>query len=287
MLDRRFKTAVLRENELDFALVEKVLIFAVGEDGSEPVDGEPTQYYVAIERPNLTLGGVVTGMLENEECQIDLAVRQRYSGKVFSVLRVVAKALQHLHSQGIVHGNVCMENFGKYNDKWKLADSLGMQRIDGRFESSRFDQSAPPECIGPASNTATEHQACFRHGMVTEASIDSWAFGKLAYEVLTGEELVEFEKNKNVNQNHQALLDIMHWSNFDQEKVLLKLKRVGISNVGIDLIVQCLAPRAEGRPNMDQILKHPVWKELKRQVVSSGGQQGQRRGRPHNDDENA
>jgi serine/threonine protein kinase len=224
-------------------------------------------------------------MLENEECQTDSAVRQRYSGKVFSVLRVVAKALQHLHSRGIVHGNVCMENCGKYNDKWKLSDSLGMQRMDGRFEISRFDQSAPPECIEPASNTAMEHEASFRHGMVTEASIDSWAFGKLAYEVLTGEELVEFENDKNVNQNHQALMDIMHWSNFDQEKVLLQLKRVGISNVGIDLIVQCLAPRPEGRPNMDQILKHPVWKELKRQIASSGGQE-RRRGRPHNDNEN-
>jgi hypothetical protein len=278
LLDRRFKTAVLRENEVDFAFIEEVLIFAVGEDGSEPVDGEPTQYYVAIERPNLTLEGVVTGMLDNEECQTDSAVRQRYSGKVFSVLRVVAKALQNLHSLGIVHGNVCMENCGKYNDKWKLADSLGMQRIDGRFESSRFDKSAPPECVEPASNAVMKHQATFRHGMVTDASIDSWAFGKLAYEVLTGEELIEFENNKSVNQNHQALLDIMHWSNFDQEKVLLQLKRVGISKAGIDLIVQCLAPRAEGRPNMDQILKHPVWKELRRQVVSSDGQQGKRKG---------
>jgi hypothetical protein len=286
LLDRRSKTAVLRENEVDFAFVEEVLIFAVGEDGSEPVDGEPTQYYVAIERPNLTLGGVVTGMLENEECQTDSAVRQRYSGKVFSVLRVVAKALQNLHSLGIVHGNVCMENCGKYNDKWKLADILGMQRIGGRFESSRFDKSAPPECIEPASNAAMEHQAAFRHGMVTEASIDSWAFGKLAYEVLTGEDLVEFETNKNGNQNHQALLDIMHWSNFDQEKVHLQLKRVGISKLGIDLVVQCLAPRAEDRPNMDEILHHPVWKELRRQVISSGGQ-GNRRGRPPNDDENA
>jgi hypothetical protein len=285
LLDHRFKTALLREKEVDFTFVEEVLIFACGEDGSEPVDGEPQQYYVAIERPNLNLSGVVSGMLENEECQTDSAVRMRYSGKVFSVLRVVAKALLHLHSLGVVHGNVCMENCGKYDDKWKLSDGLGMQEIGGRFEASRFGKSAPPEAIEPAVSAAMEHQAAFRFGMVTEASIDSWAFGKLAYEVLAGEELVEFGRSEEVSENHRALLDIMHWSDFDQGEVHKKLKRVGISKVGIDLVVQCLAPRAEDRPNMDEILSHPVWKELRRQLVSSG-EHGRRRGRPQNDGEN-
>lgn len=258
--------------------VEEVLIFAVGEDGSEPVGDEPKQYCVAIERPNLTLGGVASGMLDNKECQTDPEVRSRYNEKVFSVLRLVAKSLLHLHSLGIVHGNVCMENCGKYDDKWKLSDTLGMQHFGVAFDSARFGKSAAPESIEPAGNTAESHEAAFRHGVVAETSIDSWAFGKLAYEVLTGQDLVEFDTGVALEHNHGALMNIMHWSDFDQGDVEQKLTRVGVSNAGLDLIIHCLAPRAEDRPSMDQILSHPVWKD-RRQATSSGRGRERRRRR--------
>lgn len=254
-----------------------MLIFAVGEDGSEPVDGEAKQFCVAIERPNLTLSGVASGMLDNEECQTDSEVRQRYNGKVFSVLRLVAKALHHLHSLGIVHGQVCLENCGKYDDKWKLSDTLDMQQVGAIFDSSRFDKSAPPEAIEQDTNTALEHQATFRPEVLAERSFDSWAFGKLAYEVLLGEELVAFDRGKAVDENNRAMMDILHWSNFEQRDVEQKLKGVGVSKAGVDMIVHCLSPKSEDRPTMDQILSHPVWNELRRQVANSGRER--RRGR--------
>jgi serine/threonine protein kinase len=264
------KTSLLRENEIDFTLIEEVLVFAVGEDGGEATEDGPKQYCVAIERPNLTLTGVVNGMLGNEECQSNSEVRKRYTGKVFSVLRLVAKALRHLHSLGIVHGNVCMESCGKYEDKWKLGDILGIQKIDTVFEASRFAESAPPEGIEPLSNAAMKHQATFRTNAKTHPSIDVWGFGKMAFEVLTGEALVEFETGEGVVHDHRALMDIMHWSDFNLEEVRHHLKRAGVSKLGMDVVVHCLSPDPKARPTMEEILQHPVWKELRRQIAGSG-----------------
>jgi len=242
-----------------------VLTFAVGKDGEQSVKQAPQQYCVAIERPNLTLRGVVTGMLGNEDCQTDSQVRQRYTLKVFSVLRIMAKGLRHLHSKGVIHGNICLENCGKYGDKWKISDILGMQQVGEYCDVSRFSIAAPPETVEPTSDAAMEHHAAFRTDVTAQPEIDSWGYGKLAFEVLVGESLIDLDKEKGINEDHRALTDIMHWNDFNLDEVRQKLAHIEVSSSGADLISKCLAPEPEQRPSMDEILNHPVWKELRRQ----------------------
>lgn len=132
-------------------------MFAVGEDGMTTHSAASAkQFCISIEQASLTLEGVLEGLLGNDECRSMPAVRKRYAEKVFAVLRIVAKALRHLHSLGLVHGSVTLRNCAKFEDRWKLGNVLQI--------CEEVDHS-----IGPPA--------------------DIWAFGMLAYEVLVGETL--------------------------------------------------------------------------------------------------
>jgi serine/threonine protein kinase len=257
----------LRELDIDVAYFEEIITFAVGRNdanrGPLPNDGRK-RFFLSIERPDLTLSGVVRGMLGNQDCQNDVKVRQRYSAKVFSVLRLVAKALQRLHAQGFIHGDLCLENCGKYDDQWKLSGLLGAKKIGETFDSAKLSSSAPPESVEPLkSSTGTKHQAAFRADLVCCPSFDSWAFGKLAYEVLVGNALIEFDVTKNVEDDYDSLANLLHWNDFSVQDAQQQLKRVGISEAGISLVAQCLSPDDETRPSMNEVLKHPVWSEMR------------------------
>jgi hypothetical protein len=137
-------------------------------------------FFVSVEQPNLTLRGVMKGMLQNEECQIDSKVRQRYALKVFSVLRMVAKAIDHLHSLGIVHGKVNLDTCCKYNDSWKLADVLRSQEIGAGMRISRLSSCSPPESVEALRSGDRGLQASFKSDYVCSPAMDAWAFGKTA-----------------------------------------------------------------------------------------------------------
>lgn len=256
------------ELDIDVDFFEEILTFVVrGSDANRgPLpDDERRRFFISVERPELTLSGVVRGMLGNQDCQNDAKVRQRYSAKVFSVLRLVAKSLQRLHAQGFIHGDLCLESCGKYDDKWKLSDLLGAQKIGETFDIARLSSSAPPESVEPLRSSGTDHQAAFRADLVTRPSFDSWAFGKVAYEVLVGDALIEYDVTKSVKEDHDSLVYLLHWSDFNVQDARQQLERVGISEDGISMVTQCLSPDEVARLSMDEVLQHPVWSELRRQ----------------------
>jgi Protein kinase domain len=246
--------------ELDFSLLEEISIHSVDRESS---NGK--QYCVAIEQAELTLQDVVSGMLDNEECQTDVGVRKRYAGKVFSVLRLVGKALAHLHSLGVIHGCVSLEHVGKFQSKWKLSEVMIIQRIGEVFNSGMFSKASPPEAIKVDNVSTSEVRAMFRSNFIVDESIDVWAFGNMAFEVLVGEPLVDSDPTKEFDQDHSRLLDIVQWGDFNLQQISQKLRLKGVGESGIDLITMCLSPDARNRPSAMQILSHPVWKELRRE----------------------
>jgi hypothetical protein len=254
--------------KLDAALFEAIVTFVVGESdvdrGPLPDDGQE-RYCVVIERPDLTLSGVVRGMLGNHDCQNDRSVRHRYTVKVLSVLRTIAKSLRSLHSEGFIHGGLTLENCGKYNDKWKLSGILGSQRIGEKVDVSRLSSSAPPEAVLPfMSDDEAVHDAVFRTDLVAQPSVDSWAFGKVMYEVLVGDSLIEWNVATSVDEDRNSLARLHQWNEFNLLDCRRQLELVGIIEPGIELVIQCLCPQGANRPSMDQILKHSVWSELRR-----------------------
>jgi serine/threonine protein kinase len=253
---------------LDAALFEEIVTLVVGEsdvDRGPLPDDEQERYCVVIERPDLTLSGVVRGMLGNHDCQNDRSVRHRYTVKVLSVLRTIAKSLQRLHSEGFIHGGLTLENCGKYNDKWKLCEILGSQTIGRKIDASRLSSSAPPEAVLPfMSEDGAVHDAAFRTDLVAQPSVDSWAFGKVMYEVLVGDSLIEWNVATSVDEDRDSLARLHQWNEFNLLDCRRQLELVGVVEPVIELVLQCLCPQVANRLSMDAILKHSAWSELRR-----------------------
>ena len=204
-------------------------------------------------------------MMRNGDCQNNPKTRKRYALKALAVLRAAAKGLAHLHSLGFVHGNLSVDNIGKYDNAWKLAGISRVQRIGGAFDSSRLSSAVPPEAISPVQKLGpASHEASFRSDLIVSWPIDSWGFGKLAYEVFVGQQLVVFDDSKDFELNHNALMDIMHWNDFNLQKVGEDLLRVGVSESAVGLIQSCLAPDPSSRPSAAAIADHDAWRELRR-----------------------
>lgn len=254
------KVAILEDLEIDPSF-EEIVPFTLGESHqSYPLPKFGLQrFFIAIERPDLTLSGVVRGMLGSQDCRNDITVRQRYAIKVFSVLRLVAKALRRLHGQGFVHADLSLENCGRFGDDWKLSNILGAQRVGFPVEVDRLSSSAPPESIEERNGVAT-----FRSDLVAHPTLDSWAFGKLAFEVTVGDTLIEFDVSHSIETDQKSLANLLHWSDSNVQQTCQVLGRVGVTDAGISMIAECLAPKADDRPTMDEILNHPVWDALRR-----------------------
>jgi hypothetical protein len=273
LFEHYLQTAILRDIQLDPTHVEEVLIFAVNDhDTGNAEAGAPQQYCISIERPSLTLDRVVAGMLKNDGYKRDPDLRKRYSGKVCAVLRMVAKSLKHLHSQGVVHGDLCMVNCGKFDETWKIMGTLGLQRIGQKFNPARWHEAFPPEAIaevddeqGSAICDSDDAPVGFKSNLVAEPSIDVWAFGKLAYEMLLGDPLLEFDASKKPSEDKVTLLEVMEWDETRMKDVFHRLLDAGIPETGADLITSCLFFPPDQRPaSMDEILANPFWKEMRR-----------------------
>ena len=272
-LFEHLQTAILRDVQLDHTHVEEVLIFAVNDhDTDNSEGGDPQQYCISIERPSLTLDRVVAGMLKNDGYKRDPDLRKRYSGKVCAVLRMVAKSLKHLHSQGVVHGDLCMVNCGKFDETWKIMGTLGLQCIGQRFNPARWHESFPPEAINEVDDEqgsticdSDDAPVGFKSNLVAEASIDIWAFGKLAYEMLLGDPLLDFDASKKPSEDKVTLLEVMEWDESRMKDVFHSLLDAGIPESGADLITSCLFFLPDQRPaSMDEVLENPFWKEMRR-----------------------
>lgn len=270
------QTSTVREYDFDPSFVEEMFMFGVHEsvDDDASDSGAPQQFCVAIELPSLTLDRVVDGMFNSDEFHRNPDMRTRYFSKVCMVLRQVAKSLRHLHTVGVVHGDVCLENCGKFDDTWKLMSTLGMQPMGKRFDGARMSESSPPETVELLRNVIetrgqeTSSRATFKGDIVAEVSIDVWAFGKLTFEVLTGEPLIQFDPEKEPRQDNRALLTLEQWNEDDLRDCIDIMKDCGVSTLGIDLVSHCLLPDPSERPvSMDEILDHKFWKDMKRKTI--------------------
>lgn len=259
--------SALKGLELDFNFVEQVSGFVVGERDSFESGGRQ-QFCISIEQPSLTLDRVVAGMLKNDACKENSQLRQKYNIKVFAVLRTVAQSLARLHSSGVVHGNVTPEACGKFGDSWKLLGAMGFQKVGDKVDAMAFGESIPPEALEPQSGgMGLERQAAIRTNVKVDQAIDIWGFGKLAYDVLVGEPLVEFDARKDLQNDHRGLLKILQWSTLDLVEVRRCLRRSGVPDGGVDMITRCLSQDPRNRPtSLNEILHCEVWNNLHRSI---------------------
>lgn len=241
----------------------------MNEDGSQ-LQGAPQQFCISIECPQLTLDKVVDSMVSNGGYSPDQDLRRKYAAKVCSVLRLIGKAIRHLHASGGIHGNICLENCGKFDHSWRLLGRMDVERIGETISPSRYHSSFPPESL---QLDQQEGGICdsdgapvsFKTSLVADVSLDMWGFGKLTYEAILGKPLVQFDKSKKPRDDVVSLLEVLEWGEFNMKEIFEDLLDSGMPESGADLIVSCLFPRPEDRPgSMDIVLDHPFWKEMRK-----------------------
>mmetsp|Transcript_38287 Transcript_38287/g.92623 ORF Transcript_38287/g.92623 Transcript_38287/m.92623 type:complete len:291 (+) Transcript_38287:4934-5806(+) len=269
---------MLRAYELDESKVEEVLTFSVREGG----DGLPEQSWVSIECPEATLKDVAGSMMRKGGYWNQPDLRSKYATKICLVLRLIAKSLRHLHSNGVVHGDLSLQSCGLFEHEWKLLGRMEVQPIGQAFDTSRFQQSFPPESLhsGDLDMNVYDTDAppvSFKQSVISDPSIDIWAFGKLAYEAILGKPLVAYDANLPAN-DVVALLEVMEWNEDCLKDVFHELlESGGIAESGAELFTSCLFPRPEDRPkSMEEILSHPFWQQNIKQRNKARGSRRRR-----------
>lgn len=164
---------------------------------------------------------------------------------------------------------MCLESCGKFDHIWKLRGRLDVQLAGRRIDPSSFQKSFPPEALqlyNQRGNYDSDNApVSFKATMTAEPSMDIWAFGKLAYEAILGKALIEFDDKKKPIDDVVSLLQVMEWNQSNMKEVFEDLLESGMPESGADLIVSCLFPRPEDRPeSMDAVLSHPFWKDIRK-----------------------
>jgi hypothetical protein len=190
--------------------------------------------------------------------------------KVGGVLRKVAKALHHLHSQDVVHGCVSLDTVGKFDDVWKLMSVSQLRQKGSLLPRAFLNRHPPPEAVrlrqddDDQFNALRKTKTVLHNSVIAQPSLDVWSFGKLCYEALSGDPLFPPYHLKDLNEDYQTLELLCGWKEENLKQVADNLLGIGVTTLGVDLIIKCLQPKRADRPqSMDQILRHDFWKELK------------------------
>lgn len=227
-----------------------------------------SQYCLAIECPQSTLNRVVDGMMKKPGYYTDTDFRKKYASKMCAVLRLIAKALRHLHQSDIVHGNLCMENCGKFEHSWKLLGTMGLLRVGEIVDPLRFEKSIPPEALrteeGEGVVFDSDNPLVTSRPIQASPAMDIWAFGKLAYETLVGQPLIEFDPSLEPIEDSVSLLEILEWDQSCMQRVFTSLLDSGVTESCADMVTSCLFPHPNDRPpTIDAILDDPFWKDMR------------------------
>lgn len=264
VLPHGIQIATIRHISLDPVYIEEITI--IGDESQ--TDERQQQFCIAIECPQLTLNQVVDAMTKKGGYRSDTELRRKYAAKICAVLRLIAKAIRHLHRTGVIHANICMQNCGKFDHSWKLLDCLDLQHIGEPVDQTRYHHSFPPEVLQldeddrvvyDSDNSAVTFQV-----VNATPSMDVWAFGKLAYESLVGKPLVEFDPTKKLTDDVVSLLELLEWDQSNMKRIFTELLESGVTDSCAELVTSCLFPRPEDRPaSMDVILEDSFWIDMR------------------------
>lgn len=219
------------------------------------------QFCISIDQPELTLSDIIFNM-DRSKYLDDHERLTRYINKLRKVFKMIGEGINHLHSQGVVHGHINTNTCGKFDDGWKLLDLIGSNTIGSYLSTNRTSQSSPPEAVISEGKNMTSFR--LSDHIVANISLDIWAFGKLMYEVLVGKQLIEIDSHKMVETDDLFLGTLKNWNEDDLSNVVTEIETAGVGTLAADLISHCLCPFPEHRPkDMKDVLTHPYWNELK------------------------
>jgi serine/threonine protein kinase len=189
----------------------------------------------------------------------------------------IAKSLEHLHANGLLHGDVKPRNVVQCGTSWKLIDLDACCDIEGQAGIKYSSGYAPPE-LGKlifTSRGAPVNRGS--HALLAPArpTYDIWAFGALFYLLCSGRPLfAEIDSSDDNLFDEDAAKCLRNWSEIDNRRLSFVFQEKDDDDddkiLAKDLLRKCL----RGDPNerlqsMHDILEHPFFAERAKAVVLS------------------
>jgi len=174
---------------------------------------------------------------------------------------MIGESIEFLHDHDVIHGHLMLEFCGKFDDGWKLIDIAGAHNIGESMPLNHTNASAPPESVtfgnGHSRGRGTP---AFRERITASPSLDIWAFGKLMYEVLIGENILPIDPNQSVGSDERYLYLLGNWNEESLKNIVADVEASGEGALIADLISHCLCPQPDDRPkSMQDVLSHAYW----------------------------
>jgi ankyrin repeat protein/serine/threonine protein kinase len=198
--------------------------------------------------------------------------QERFAGRNFEVVREIfrqlARCTQHLHSRGILHGDIKPLNIMRIESTWKLIDLDASCRIGKDFVCAKYSTAyCPPESIFvneenslaiPRSPENEKMEQFPYSPLIADPSFDIWSLGCVLYQLCSKDALPLFAVGQDDNLSDDSSVDdnllLLHeWSDHVKQK---KLNFI-LDPLAKNLLSLMLMKNPEKRPSLQRILCHP------------------------------
>jgi serine/threonine protein kinase len=187
--------------------------------------------------------------------------------KVRYMVLTLARGLQHMHSNGQIHGDFKPKNVMRLDDRLVLIDLDATAAIDSGYSGAKFSSAyMPPELVYMDEEGGTRVKTFHVNAVSGEpiadherpyelvkasAAHDAWSLGATLLYLCAGEPLFLHDSDDNLDPEHLLLL-----STCPTEWMQKKLSKIDDS-LARNLVSQLLSFDPKRRPSMSQVLAHP------------------------------
>ena len=198
--------------------------------------------------------------------------QERFAGKedlseVVVLFTQLVKCVTHMHSQGVLHGDIKPLNVVRMGSKWMLID-LDASCVIGHDSVAAKSSSAyvPPEAvyvdISKGFAVVKSPEVCKQYNvdpLMAHGSFDVWSLGCVLYQLCSRDVLPLFAAGQDDNLNSElsdsrnSLWCLHDWTDKIKESKLLRIPDLRARN----LVSQMLMKDPVKRPTLSRVLGHP------------------------------
>lgn len=191
----------------------------------------------------------------------------RHKDKIVVVCRQIAKATEHLHSKGFIHGDLKPLNICRVDTDWKLIDfdacgRIGVDEMGLKYSSAYCPPEAVYFCSGVAfiksRSNFSEYRVSNAQPLVADSSYDIWSLGCIFYQLCcpTVTPLFQADHDDNLLMSGSSGDDLICLAKWESSVKASKLSQVD-DPLARNLLDRMLVKDPSKRIKISSILTHP------------------------------